>query len=180
MWKLAAPRLAKTHHVKFPGRRMRPVELMAPVVLEDVFAAAGRWLTALRDGYRRAHHEPVVVWTDRQLDAFPSLREAVGHLSPGVLNGSDAKWQRRLPHTAALLVAALLGWVTDETESEDVEKAARTVRRRLGDYMRLERADLRLAHCQECATAFYRRRSEPNAPNPFQLCRERERVAALC
>src|SRR5438309_10404886 len=98
LWERAAPRLAKTHHVKFPGCRMRPVELMEPVALEDVFAGTMRWLQALRDEYTqsktRLHPK---LWTDRQLKNFPSLHEVLHNLNPHPLAPrTEAEWHRRL------------------------------------------------------------------------------------
>ena len=167
LWKRAAPRLAKTHHVKFPGR-MRPVEFMEPVVLEDVFSRLIGVLQALHDGYGRTQGEHAGLWLDQQLAGCPSLQKAVRDIPISCWKRglSEAGWRRRLSQNAEQVLGVLLG------------KDARTLRRRRGDYLRLERADLRLTRC-ECGTAFYRRRSEPNAPNLCELCRERESVTAL-
>jgi hypothetical protein len=169
MWELAAPLLAKPHHVKFPATRMRPVVLIETVAFEDVLKEGTRWLQELRNAYkgRANQRQSARAWWEAQLATFPTLREAADapSLLPEILELADAEWRRRLSHSVEQLVAALLGW-------DD----ARAVHLRRGDYMRLERADLRLTRC-ECGTDFFRRRSEPNAPNLCELCRERARVA---
>jgi len=169
-WGRAASLLAKPHHVKFPATRMRPVVVREPVVLEDVLEEATSWLQEVRDGYKRRANrwQSARDWWDKQLlGAFPALREVADtpSLLPEILELEDAEWRRRLSHSVEQLVAAVLGW-----------DAARAVHIRRGDYLRLERADLRLTQC-DCGTDFYRRRSEPNAPNLCEVCRQARLLA---
>ena len=110
LWKRAAPRLAKTHHVKFPGR-MRPVEFMEPVVLEDVFSRLIGVLQALHDGYGRTQGEHAGLWLDQQLAGCPSLQKAVRDIPISCWKRglSEAGWRRRLSQNAEQVLGVLLG-----------------------------------------------------------------------
>ncbi len=152
--------------LKLPGRG-RPVETPELVLLEDAVAVVITELTHLRDAYRA---QPTN-WTRRSwLEAHlarmaPDLRDAFLWDALGqdlrVLGVSAPEWGRVRQASAERVVAAILGW------------SRRDLHRWLTDRWRIDRADLRLGHCDECGREIFRRRSEPQRQPLCAVCRER-------
>ena len=150
--------------VKFPGPG-RPLAVSHEVLLEDLVAAIGTGLDHLRELYPGTTTPKV--WLDAHLQGVVSdLRKAIIDVGADILTVTASEWGRRRQASAERVTAAMLGW------------ELWTLRRRLHDSDRVERADFRSERCEDCGSDTFGRRSEPQRRPLCSLCRERRLWAA--